>query len=147
MTPESLTDLIPWLFGGGMIFLTIFIIICSLVPFVAIFGGLGWYIYRRSKESTAMRQASQSWSQTQGVVILSRVEVSGGEITSVTPRVVYQYDVNGQRYQSEQIRAGDRFMQMTSSRSAYDTIDRYPVGTQVTVFYNPQNPTEAALER
>jgi hypothetical protein len=38
-------------------------------------------------------------------------------------------------------------MRITSSGDAYKTIDRYPVGAIVTVYYNPANPAEAALER
>jgi hypothetical protein len=135
------------LIGGGSVFIAILATVlgglCTLVPFVAI----GWYIWDRSKKRDAVREAALAWRTTTGRVLKSRVEVSGGETTSVTARVEYAYDVNGQAYQSDQIRAGDKVMRITSSGDAYKTTDRYPVGAIVTVYYNPANPQEAALER
>ncbi len=94
-----------------------------------------------------MKEASQGWVSTRGRVIKSRVEVSGGEMTSVSPRVIYEYMVGAIEYQGDQIRAGEKFWAARTSRDAYDTIDRYPEGMAVTVYYNPANPTESALER
>jgi hypothetical protein len=108
---------------------------------------LGRYMYRRSQQAQAVREASQKWFSTSGQVTKSRVEVSGGERTSVTPRVVYEYTVGGQRYQSDQIRAGDKFLSFRSDRQAYEIIDRYPQGATVTVYYDPADPAQAALER
>jgi hypothetical protein len=135
------------LVGGGSVLIVILATVlgglCTLVPFVAI----GWYIWDRSKKRDAVRAAALEWKTTTGRVLKSRVEVSGGETASVTARVEYAYDVNGRAYQSDQIRAGDTVMRITSSGDAYKTIDRYPVGAIVTVYYNPANPAEAALER
>jgi hypothetical protein len=147
MSPE---EIIALLFGSGVVIaiisvvaITIVSLLCTVLPFVAIF----WYIAKRSKQAKTMREASQAWQIAAGKVIKSRVEVSGGDHTSVTPRVIYEYEVYGQRYQGDQIRAGDQFMRVSSSRSAYDTVDRYPEGAAVTVYYNPNNPQESALER
>ncbi|GAB4580480.1 MAG: hypothetical protein Fur0022_32210 [Anaerolineales bacterium] len=143
-------ELFPWLVGGGT-FVTVLTVIvsvcCSIFLPLGIVGGLGYYIYTRSQKAKAVQQAAQAWLTTQGQIVLSRVEVSGGETTSVSPRVVYQYQVGAQMYQSETIRAGSQFFSITTSRGAYDTVDRYPVGKTVTVYYNPANPAEAALER
>ena len=143
----DLSDLFPWLFGAGGIILAIGISICTSLPFLLVFGGLGYMLYRRSKQAQEVIATSQHWRQTTGVVVKSRVEVSGGETTSVTPKIVYEFDVAGRRYRSEQIRAGDRYFSIRSSGDAYDVVDRYPVGAQVTVFYDPNDPTQAALER
>lgn len=122
----------------------IFSVILSLSPFAVI----GWVFSKKSKEAKAAVQASQSWIPTNGRVLKSRVEVSGSDYVSVTPRVIYEYQVNGETYKSEMIRASDKIMVIQrGSRTAYDTIDRYPEGANVTVYYNPQNPSEAVLER
>jgi hypothetical protein len=143
-------DLFPWLAGGTVLF-TIFMVVisvlCTVVPLAAIFGGIFWYIRRSSRNAQALNQAALSWLTTTGTVIKSRVEVSGGDHTSVTPRVIYQYEVNGTTYQAERIKAGDIHMRISTSRGAYDTVDHYPEGATVTVYYNPMNPAEAALER
>jgi len=147
---DNFPEWFPWLFGGGTaltILFTVVIIVCSTLPFALIFGGIGYWIYKRSKQAGEVRASSQSWLQTTGNVITSRVEVSGGDHTSVSPRVIYQYTVGAQTYQGDQIRAGDHLFRVTASGDAYNTVDRYPVGAQVVVFYNPANPAQACLER
>ena len=143
-------QLFPWLVGGGTflgVAITILSVCCSITLPLGIVGGIGYYVYKRSQLAKVAQQVAQSWISTRGQVVLSRVEVSGGETTTVSPRVVYQYQVGAQTYQSEVIRAGSQFFNVTNSRMAYDTVDRYPVGATVTVYYNPANPAEAALER
>jgi hypothetical protein len=61
--------------------------------------------------------------------------------------VVYQYTVNRQLYQSQNIRAGDKFLKLNASWKAQETVDKYPIGKDVTVYYDPNNPAECALER
>ena len=140
-------EIILWLFGGGTILGFILIIVLSMVCTILPMAAIGWFIYSRWKKSDQMRQASQEWATTRGTVIKSRVEVSGGEVTSVSPRVIYEYIVGAREYQGDQIRAGEKYWSASTSRDAYDTIDRYPEGATVTVYYNPTNPAESALER
>ena len=144
------TELFPWLFGGGMVLTIVTVIgsviislLCTIVPIVAVV----MFIRKRSQQKQAAQQASQQWPSTTGRVLKSRVEVSGGDTTSVTPYVLYEYEVQGRAYQCAQIQAGDQFLRSANSRQAYTTIDRYPVGAIVRVYYNPANPAEAALER
>jgi len=146
----DITDLFPWLVGAGTLVTILFIVasvICSLVPVVAIVGGVFWFISKRGKQAKTINQASLNWPSTSGTVTKSRVEVSGGEHTTVTPRVEYEYEVGGTAYLGTRIRAGDQFMRVGTSRDAYDAVDRYPVGAAVTVYYDPANPAESALER
>jgi hypothetical protein len=142
----NIEELIALVFGGGAIVITIIATvigtICTTLPFAAI----GWYIYRTWKRAKVVEAQSQSWLSTAGIIVKSRVEVSGGEHTSVSPRIVYEYGVGGQTYQNDSIRPGDHFISFQSG-SAYEVVDRYPVGTAVEVFYNPANPAESALER
>ena len=143
-------ELFALLFGGGMIMTVVIVlfsvclsVLCTVVPI----GGIIWFLVKRKKQRDSLQQASLSWRSTQGRVLKSRVEVSGGEVTSVSPYVLYEYEVHGQMYQSVQIQAGDRFIRSGTSRDAYETVDKYPVGAMVTVYYDPSNPAEAALER
>lgn len=131
----------------GTLLFTAFIAAATLIPTLGIFGGLGWFLSKRSKEAKALHAAAQAWPSTSGTVIKSRVEVSGGDHTSVSPFVLYEYQVDGQPYQASQIKAGDVFMAVRQQRSSYDIVEKYPVGMQVTVYYDPANPGMAALER
>ncbi|MCJ7622060.1 MAG: DUF3592 domain-containing protein [Anaerolineaceae bacterium] len=136
-----------WIFGGGTILSIVFSIIVSILCTVVPIGGVIWYLYSRKQKANTIQQASQTWLETLGTVIKSRVEVSGGEVTSVSPRVIYEYEVSGVMYQGDQIRARDKFWSVGGSQEAYKTIDQYPEGQVVIVYYNPDNPAEAALER
>lgn len=143
---ENALWLVLLLVGG----ITLTIVVVGVILTVATLlplGLIGRHLHRRSKQAAAMRQASQSWPSTSGRVIKSRVEVRGGDHTSVDSRVIYEYNISGQVYQGQQIRAGDSFFSVHTSQDAYRTIDQYPEGASVTVYYNPDNPAEAALER
>ena len=135
------------IFGGGTVFAIIGSVVISILCTIVPIAGVGWLVYTRWKKASALRLASQTWASTTGTVIKSRVEVSGGESTTVMPRVVFEYRVGAHQFQGDQIRAGDRHWAVSSSKDAYDTIDRYPVGAAVRVYYNPLNPAESALER
>lgn len=148
---ETLGEWFPWLVGGSTVLIIVFSVasaICAAAVPVAILGGVFYWLTKRRGSAKAANQASLSWPSTTGKVLKSRVEVSGGDYTSVSPRVVYEYEVSGTTYQNGHIRAGDRVLGSGwSSRDAYSTVDRYPEGARVTVYYNPANPAESALER
>ena len=132
--------------GGGVvvaIISTIVALLCTIVPFALI----GWYIYKQSKKRQAIVASAQQWRTTTGQITQSRVEVHGGENTSVVPAITYAYEVHGRTYQSSQIKAGDSVWRVTSGNTAYTTVDKYPIGAIVQIYYNPDNPQEAALER
>jgi hypothetical protein len=148
---DVLGEWFPWLVGGStalIVVLSVISAICATAVPVAILGGVFYWLSKRRGSAKTANQASLSWPSTTGKVLKSRVEVSGGDHTSVSPRVVYEYEVSGKTYQNDHIRAGDRFLgRGWSSRDAYSAVDRYPEGASVTVYYNPANPAESALER
>ncbi len=100
-----------------------------------------------------VRQASR-WPSAEGKVIASRVEsrtrLPGDpaydfDDTEVTnePLVEYEYHVGGRKYRGKRITIGEK----TSSYELESLLARYPVGTAVTVYYDPANPQTAVLER
>lgn len=85
---------------------------------------------------------------TQATVLSSQVGV-GHKSDSVLkemyyPEVSYEYTVNGVTYQ------GNCFwpekLQLNQADKIQSAIAQYPVGAQVMVYYNPQNPTDAYLQ-
>lgn len=131
---------------GGL--LGVFGAICATVVPLIILVGLGIFIYRRSQQGKVAKEAAQSWSGTMGTVLTSTVQSKRtGNSTSTYPVVVYQYEVNGKSYQSQTIKAGEQFFNVRILGEAQATANRYPVGAQVMVYYNPANPQESALER
>ena len=88
---------------------------------------------------------TESWFSTVGTVTLSTIDVhkSGRRSSIPYPDVRYSYQVLGREYEANKIMPGAEI----GGSGAQKVIDRYPVGAQVTVFYNPQNPYEAVLEK
>jgi hypothetical protein len=79
-----------------------------------------------------------------GTVMMSRVEQrSTSDGYTDYPIVHYSYQVSGQSYQGMKLAPGPE----VGGSGAAKVVSKYPVGAQVMVFYNPQNPSEAVLER
>jgi hypothetical protein len=72
----------------------------------------------------------------------------GGYNLEEFPMVVYEYEVNGIKYISNRVRVQDQGGP-TMGGALYENplLKRYPKGATVTVYYNPQDPKESALER
>jgi hypothetical protein len=95
-----------------------------------------------------VKEAAQAWASTMGVVLSSSVQSRRtGKSVSTYPVVVYQYQVDGKSYQSQTVKAGEQYFNIRIIGQAQETVKRYPVGTQVMVYYNLANPQESALER
>lgn len=97
---------------------------------------------------------ARAWPTTAGTVVTSTVasrvlspddpNYNPGD-TNVTnePRVEYEYTVAGKTYRGRRIDLGEK----TSSYELEAILDRYPVGTAVTVYYDPADPNTAVLDR
>jgi hypothetical protein len=141
-------DNLNWLISGFGILTGMVGAACTIFVPILLLGGLGFFLYKRNQQSNAARQAAQSWLSTGGKVLMSSVQSRrSGNSTSTFPVVVYQYEVNGKTHQNQTIKAGDQFMNVRILGQADATVARYPIGANVTVYYNPANPAESALER
>jgi len=85
------------------------------------------------------------WPSTMGTVLMSTIEwrssSEGG--STAYPVVQYSYQINGQMYQSYKLAPGPE----VGGSGARKVIAKYPAGAQVMVFYDPQKPSDAVLER
>lgn len=141
-------DTLNLIFAGLGIFGAVIGVGCSIGIPLVLFGGVGYFLYKCNQQSTATRQLAQSWPSTSGTVLMSSVQSkTSGRSHSTYPVVVYQYEVNGKSYQSQNIKAGEQYMSVRVIGQAQETVARYPIGASVTVYYNPANPAESALER
>ena len=137
-----------WVITGFGLFAGIAGMVCSVTIPILVIGGIGYFLYRRNQQSMAYRQSTQTWLNTTGTILMSSVQSSySGRSHSTYPAVVYAYSVNGQSYQSQRIKAGEQFLNVRVAGQAQATVARYPIGASVTVYYNPSNPAESALER
>ena len=137
-----------WIITSFGLFTGFATILCTVGISVLVIGGIGYILYRRNQQSMAYRQSTQTWLTTTGTVLMSSVQSShSGNSHSTYPVVVYSYVVNGQSYQSQRVRAGDQFLTVRVAGQAQATVARYPIGKSITVYYDPANPAESALER
>ncbi len=86
-----------------------------------------------------------NWSSTKGIVLLSQLVAkrsSKGHYVNY-PMVMYQYHVDGTTFESQQVSPGMAW----GGTGAIKVVEQYPIGSQVTVFYNPAQPSTALLER
>ena len=64
--------------------------------------------------------------------------------TVYRPNVVYGYDVAGVHYRGDKLSYFGKGA--NSADIAQQVATRYPVGTPLTVHYNPKNPSESAID-
>ena len=93
-------------------------------------------------------QASTTWPTVTGVVTISELGKQMGnerdESTTYSADISYDYVANDRSY----VNGAVSFDGVRSSdpSTARRLLKRYPVGKQVTVYYNPADPQEAVLE-
>ncbi len=134
-------DTIPLIFG----------LLCGGILALAALGvGIALIVLGvRTRKKT---QASQSWSSTVGEITRAEVRTnistdSEGDTTySYVPSVEYVYQVEGTPYTGKAIAFGAS-RSYSNRTKAEAQLGKYPVGGRVTVYYNPENPGEAVLER
>lgn len=66
---------------------------------------------------------------------------------SYEPVVSFRYEINGVSYTSNQFRYGIGWASSgdPGARGAWNIVNQFPVKSDVTVYYNPENPAEAVL--
>jgi hypothetical protein len=151
MQPQDLNEFLrnfQTIFGASMVGFGVLMTICTGLPFIAIAAFL-FYSSRRARQQA---DNSLTWPSVIGSVVSSAVETrrstdsDGHTSTSHYPRITYEYDVQGHRYRSDRFAFGG-LVSSGGYAGAQAVVDRYVPGNQIRVYYNPQQPSEAVLER
>lgn len=88
------------------------------------------------------------WPRTEGVVISSEITRSDdGESIIERPLVRCSYQVDGTGHVTEALHPGHENHSSSFEWRWRKLVDRYPTGREVTVFYNPANPSEGYLAK
>ena len=95
-------------------------------------------------------RAASSWAIVQGRVVESRVEPQnepGGGRPSIryVVRIAYEYEVAGKTYRSDRVRFRGSVLHATPATAEAERA-RHPLGSTVTVRYDPARPAAAVLE-
>ena len=117
------------------------------LPFyLTLLGGIWVYVALVNAQQSASAVASGNWPATEGTIVRSRIErrpttmddPAGNRGWKEIWALSYRYSVDGKNY------SGDNF-DFRAGSIDQDTIDRYPIGKQVQVYYDPDNPELAVL--
>lgn len=127
---------------------------------------LPWYVYAMllaplalvlfaAAYKTLQVRAAREWPSTPGKVVISASEVRDVRVLDDSREdnyrierrnfadIVYQYSVAGKQLRNNRVSIGED----RGNFEVAETIAKYPLGMDVTVFYNPLHPNEAVLER
>lgn len=125
----------------GVVFAPGGIILAVVLPVVILMGGLG---------RVSMANESLEWPGVPGVITISSIDgntsVGVGDSstkTTYSPKISFEYEVEGRRYESNRVTFGNVG---SSYERAKQVVDRYSIGNEVVVFYDPAEPTRAVLE-
>jgi len=125
------------------------VLIIGLITLAA-FGGLGAFLIMLERRNRKKADQTKTWPAADGTIVESDVkehismeDMDGIASTTYEPVVKYTYTAAGQTYTGGRINYGPN---QSDSGTARKTISRYPLGSTVSVRYDPQNPAEAVLE-
>ncbi|MBI1921193.1 MAG: DUF3592 domain-containing protein [Geobacter sp.] len=117
--------------------MTWFFILFAIFGLIGVIAGAGLFM-------TGLR--SRRWPFSLGKVILSQAVFKtrkSGDTSCYVPEVNYTFTVEGREYTGDTISVrgvGSRL------KDVQQIIAKYPVESQVIVFYNPKDPTDSLLE-
>jgi len=119
--------------------------------FALVFGVIGAvliFLYFRNKNKA---KASEGWPSTYGRIVSNDVSVSyqnddDYRRVSYLPKVQFTYQVGGESFTGKRIAFGSD-PDFNTRRKATNFLLQYPVGAEVAVFFNPENPSEAVLSQ
>ena len=115
------------------------ILFVVLLAFGLILGGVGLYRYNLGRKSA-------SWPVAKGSMTASRPQPVTTENNRNEYRlsVSYKYAVNGKTYTGTRITASDIYEK--TRKAAEEALSKYPVGGEVSVYYDPDDPAISLLE-
>lgn len=86
----------------------------------------------------------ENWPRTNGRILRSELTSKFHGSTTYEAQIEYEYWVGEKQYTSKQVRTRGTSTKHRSDVAAL--VEKFPVGRQVTVYYNPEDPSDAYLE-
>ncbi|MCP4141985.1 MAG: DUF3592 domain-containing protein [Chloroflexi bacterium] len=116
---------------------------------VVLFGIAGvWMVYKYFQEQKNADK-SQGWSSTFGKITKASLDKEASFESGNTlyyPEVEYTYEFLGTEYTGYKISFGGSSGNSNRKKSE-ETLAKYPVGKEIPVFYDPNNPKDSVLIR
>ncbi|WP_257300849.1 DUF3592 domain-containing protein [Haloarchaeobius sp. FL176] len=119
---------------------------------LAVAGGITYTEYQDRQVAESMETGTASVTSTG---MESATETEDGETeVEYYPRIEYEYTVDGQTYEGWRVYAATdldkeqgelRGRDFDSESAAQNVLDRFPSGSEATVYYDPSDPSQAFL--
>ncbi len=111
-----------------------------------IFAAIGVALLVYVSKELRMSRRSVEWPQAQGKVRSAKIVKSRGEEggTNYSAEIKYAYEVDGVEYESDRVHFGGG---SSSQQVATDMVFKYRIGHDVSVYYDPDDPSIAVLDR
>ncbi len=110
-----------------------------------------WTVWKKFALGRAVER-SLGWPHTEGEITRSNISMEDSNTSWDNPQktfkanIQYRYKVGRGRYTNNKICIGGQ-LQLSLRGKSENYCSQYPVGKAVPVYYNPDNPAEAVLER
>jgi len=105
---------------------------------------IGGWVISMGYATVRDANASAAWPSVTGKVIAAEVQDQSDDTNSAySPHVTYRYAVDNHFFTRDTLQFGeDTYINI---ESAQRVLDGYPIGSEVTVYYDPKDPGRAAL--
>ena len=109
----------------------------------------GTLVLLMAHQELAEARRSQAWPATMGWVVRSQVQrIATDTGYAFYADIAYEYTVGAQRFVGQRVRFVETGYGPGAQRErAVFTVQRYPVGRPLPVYYDPRRPSAAVLER
>ena len=116
--------------------------------FPIVFSLAGFALLAFGSQGLIHGYSSKNWRTTEGEITESRVTRTESGMKGYRPEIIYSYEVDAMQFSSDRILFG-----MSSYRTPFKTgrqiatewLEKYPVGSRVSVAYNPTDPSRSTL--
>lgn len=101
---------------------------------------IAWYMLKHTLCSSRDFEASKTWPSVEGKITRSKAVRYHMNGTLTTWELCYEYAVRGKPY-----KGGREALYTLTRDEILIYVDKYPVGSTVSVLYRPDNPSESIL--
>lgn len=120
---------------------------CLTPVAILLYGVAGMFLLVQFGGEALNYLRTTGWEQVPGTVVSSSVEdvwdTTGDRYAA---RIIYTYTVDGDQYRGDRLNLRDS-TNLANAEDAQERLDPYPVNTSVMVYFNPDDPTDAVLDR
>lgn len=127
-------------------------VLILIIFFCLVFIGIGIGMLVKLMKIFSKASLSKNWHATPGKIISSELDAQtttdedGYQTTTYIAKILFEYQVDKTSFKGECINF-DYGMRTSNKGKQQSIVEQYPAGSQVTVYYDPDDPKQAVLEK